>query len=84
MTTTVTFSNPSVCAGGDHVTITVQAGAGQARTFTYLMPQITQAMSEDDIETIALGLLRLHFRGRTRAQIVSEFQAGGGSVAVVV
>lgn len=79
---TLTFSNASVCAGGDHLSLDVSVNGGASRRVTYLVTDLRAVFSAEDREALALNVLKLHCMGRTAAQVRSEFQAG--SVVVTI
>lgn len=77
--TTVTYTFVSRCAGGGHTALDVQLNGGAVRHFVYTTDEIRAPLSSltpDEREQAALLILKIHMAGKTRAQIVSEFQAG--------
>lgn len=67
------------CAGGGHTTIAVSFNGGAARNVVYSTDELRQplsALTQDERETLALLVLKLHFTGMTRAQMKTALQAG--------
>lgn len=75
----VTYTFVSRCAGGGHTTINVQLNGTNLGDYVYATDEIRASlasMSQPEREALALGIAKVHFAGKTRAQIVTEFQAG--------
>lgn len=75
---TLTFALDHVCSGGGHADVTVSLNGGAVRHFVYTVDDIRASlasMSADDQAAAALAILKLHFAGKTRAQIGTEFQS---------
>lgn len=84
---TISYTFVGRCAGGGHTALDVAVAGGAARRVVYTTDEVRAALSEltqDEREQLALLILKVHFAGRTRAQIASEFQAGAGTVTVTV
>jgi len=84
---TISYTFVDRCAGGGHTRLDVAVNSGVARRVVYTTDEIRSPLSElseNDREALALLILKVHFAGRTRAQMVSEFQAGGGTVTVTI
>lgn len=64
------------CAGGEHVAITVQKDGGAIRTFLYTATDLLDQLTDEQLETAALVVLRMHCQGMTRLQARNELQAG--------
>lgn len=82
---TITYSNPVRCQGGGHVTVDVTVNGGASRRVAYTVDEIRAPLAElshEDRETLALLILKLHFAGRTRGQMVTEFQSGPVTVTI--
>jgi hypothetical protein len=76
---TITYSNPTRCSGGGHVAVDVALNGGASKRFVYQTDDVRAPLSEltaDERETLALLVIKAHLAGKTRAQIVTEFQAG--------
>lgn len=79
MTTTVQLQRQSICAGGDHVVISVTVGAAPAKDYSIEIARAIQplaALTDEERETILIGLMQLHCRGMTKAQANAELLAG--------
>jgi hypothetical protein len=76
---TITYSNPTRCTGGGHTAFDVAVNGGASRRLVYATDEVRAPLSEltaEDRETLALLILKVHLAGKTRAQIVTEFQSG--------
>jgi hypothetical protein len=81
---TVTYSNPVRCQGGGHVAVDVVVN-GWSKRIVYTTDEIRAPLSEmplEDREAAALAIIKLHFSGKTRAQMVTEFNAGPVTVTI--
>jgi hypothetical protein len=75
----VTFQFVEQCGGGGHTTFDVTLGSGASRRVIYETDDIRQPLSDltdDQKETLALYVLKIHMAGKDRAAIVSELTAG--------
>lgn len=82
---TVTYSNPSICAGGDHLSVDVALNGSAILSPRYDVDRVRTPLAEltdNERDTLALLILKLHFAGKTRAQIKTEFQAGPVTVTI--
>lgn len=76
---TITFSNPSICTGGGHLHTDVAVNGGTAREMAFDVDELRNPLSElsaEDRAQLAMLLLKVHFAGKTRAQMRAELQAG--------
>lgn len=84
----LTYTFVSRCAGGGHTVLGVQLNGGASKEVTYATDEIRaplNTLTEDERERLALLILKVHMAGKTRAQIVTEFQnAGAGGVVVTI
>lgn len=74
---TVEYTFVRRCAGGCHATfdISINGGAARQRTFdTDVLRASLASMTDEEVEAALTTVLRVHIAGKTRAQIVSEFQ----------
>lgn len=76
MATTVTISLVNACAGGGHLTVNASVAGGAARQYAYTADELLDDLPEAVIRDTVLGLMRLHFKGRTKQQIRTELTAG--------
>lgn len=75
---TVTYTFVSRCAGGGHTMLDVSLNGGAAQRVVYGTDEIDQplsALTQDQRETLALLILKVHMAGKTRSQMVTEFQS---------
>jgi len=82
---TITYSNPARCAGGGHSSFDVALNGAAAKRVVYTTDDVRAPLSEltaDERENLALLVLKVHFAGKSRAQIVAEFQAGPVTVTI--
>jgi hypothetical protein len=83
---TITYSNPTRCQGGGHTALDVSINGGATRRVVYPTDEVRAPLSEltlDERETLALLILKVHLAGKTRNQIINEFQAAGAGGVVV-
>lgn len=83
----VSYTFVERCEGGCHVTLDISLDGGQAKRVVYDIDEIRAAFGRktaEEKEQIALMLLALKFHGRTRNQIQTAFQNGGGTVSVEI
>jgi hypothetical protein len=76
---TITYSNPTRCSGGGHTALDVTLNGGATKRIVYTTDEVRAPLSEltaEERETLALLILKVHVAGKTRNQIVTEFQAG--------
>lgn len=82
---TLSYTFVARCAGGGHTAMDVSFNGGASNRVTYTTDEIDaplSALTQDQRETLALLILKVHMAGKTRAQIVTEFQAGPVVVTV--
>ncbi len=82
---TVAYTFVSRCAGGGHTTLAVSFNGGAAQNVVYTTDEIAlplSALTQDEREKLALLILKVHMAGKTRAQMVTEFQAGPVTVTI--
>jgi hypothetical protein len=64
------------CQGGAHARIDVSVNGGPVQRIVYATDDIREPLSElsrEQIDIIKLIVLKAHFQGKTRAQILAEF-----------
>lgn len=82
---TIAYSFVDRCAGGGHTRLDVSVNAGANSRIVYTTDEIREPLAnltQEERETLALLILKVHMAGKTRAQIVSEFQAGPITVTI--
>ena len=82
---TVSYTFVDRCAGGGHTRLDVSFNGGAAKRTVYTTDEVRASLSEltnEDRETLALLILKVHMAGKTRQQIVTEFNQGPVTVTV--
>lgn len=74
--TTIAIRATASCAGGEHVTVQASLDGGPPRQVVYGVAEMMEPLTEVDIATTVLPLIRLHARGLTRAQLRNDLLAG--------
>lgn len=70
----LTLRITEVCAGGEHVTVTVTGDASMTARLS--VAEIREPLSAEDKETFVRVLLRAYAQGKTKAQVKAGLQAG--------
>lgn len=82
---TLTYTFVSRCDGGGHTTLDISVNGNPDRRVVYTVDEIREPLSsltQEEREQLALLILKVHFAGKTRAQMASEFQAGPVTVTL--
>jgi hypothetical protein len=82
---TITYIFVDRCAGGGHTRLDVSVNGGAAQRIVYDTDDIRSPLSnltQDQQDTLKLLILKVHMNGKTRAQIVTELNAGPVTVTV--
>lgn len=82
---TITYTLFERCPGGGHTTFDVSLNGGANRRVTYTTDELRVSLgslSEDHRELLALLVLKAHMMGKTRAEIVTELNAGPVTVTL--
>lgn len=82
---TVTYTFVSRCAGGGHTALDVSVNGGAAQRIVYTTDEIREPignLTQDQQDTLKLLILKAHMNGKTRQQIVTEFNAGPVTVTI--
>lgn len=82
---TVTYTFVDRCAGGGHTRLDVSVNGGAAQRIVYTTDEIREPLGNltpDQQDTLKLLLLKVHMSGKTRQQIVTEFNAGPVTVTI--
>ena len=82
---TLSYTFVSRCAGGGHFAVDVSLNGGASRRVVYTTDEVRAALSEltdDERERAALLIIKLHMAGKTRQQIVTEFNQGPITVTI--
>jgi hypothetical protein len=82
----VVYQFVSRCEGGGHFAVDVDINRGQwSKRIVYTTDEVRAPLSDmtqDERETLALLLVKLHLSGKSRAEIVNKFQDGPVTVVV--
>lgn len=82
---TIAYTFVSRCAGGGHTMFDISVNGGAAQRIVYPTDDVLaplSAMSPEDQATAKLAVLKFHMTGKTRAQVVTELQAGPVTVTI--
>jgi len=82
---TVSYTFVSRCTGGGHTTIDVSVNGGTAQRIVYDTDDVRLPLSNltpEQQDLLKLLILKVHMAGKTRAQIVSEFNSGPVTVTI--
>jgi DNA-nicking Smr family endonuclease len=75
MATAVNITLQSVCAGQNHLHMSVTVG-NTTREYTFEADEVLAPITEEMIRGTIVTVLRLHLRGMTRLQARNTLQAG--------
>lgn len=70
----VTFG--AICPANNHLRLSASLDGSPARQFALLADDLLEAWTPESAEAAVISLLKLHFKGRTRAQIRAEIING--------
>ncbi len=82
---TVSYTFVSRCTGGGHTVLDVSYNGGAANRTVYTNDEVNlplSSLTQDQRDLLALLILKVHMAGKTRAQMVTEFQAGPVTVTI--
>jgi hypothetical protein len=82
---TITYTFVSRCAGGGHTTLDISLNGGPASRVVYDTDDVIAPLANlttEQRQTLALLIIKVHEAGKTRAQIVTEFNAGPVTVTI--
>lgn len=82
---TITYTFVDRCAGGGHYRCDVSVNGNSLGRFVYTTDEVRAPLSDipqDVREAAALIVMKLHMQGKTRAQMVTEFQSGPVTVTI--
>ena len=82
---TVSYSFVDRCSGGGHTRLDVSVNGGAAQRIVYTTDEIREPLgnlSQDHQDTLKLLILKAHMAGRTRQQIITEFNQGPVMVTI--
>lgn len=81
----LTYTFVDRCEGGGHTRLDVSFNGGAAQRLVYTTDEIREplgSLTQDQRETLALLILKVHMAGKTRQQIVTEFNQGPVTVTI--
>ena len=76
---TITFTFVDRCSGGGHFRVDIDVNGNSLGRYVYTTDEVREPLAnipQDVREAAALIVMKLHMQGKTRAQMVTEFQAG--------
>lgn len=73
---TLTLTLLDTCGGGGHLTLNVQINANDKGNLYVGTADVLGEFSDDEIDAVVKGVLRLHKIGKTLAQVRSDLLAG--------
>lgn len=73
---TITISLGGICSGGNHVTVNASVDGGGSAAFNYLVDDLRENISADDMKDALSTILRFRFKGKTLNQAKQDLQAG--------
>lgn len=73
---TISIAVTGICAGGGHVSATVQLNAGQARPVMWDADDLRGSPTQEEMRDAVRTILRAHLMGMTRAQARAALEAG--------
>ena len=82
---TVTYTFVDRCAGGGHTRLDVSVNGGTAQRAVYTTDEIREPLgnlTQDQQDMLKLLILKVHMSGRTRQQIITEFNQGPVTVTI--
>jgi hypothetical protein len=82
---TLSYTFVSRCNGGGHFHVDVALNGGAAQRVTYSTDEVRASLgqlTDDERQAAALIILKLHFAGMTRNQMVAAFQSGPVEVTI--
>ena len=82
---TVTYTFVDRCAGGGHTRLDVSVNGGAAQRIVYDTDDIREPLSNLSAERqdlLKLLILKAHMNGKTRQQIITEFNQGPVTVTI--
>ena len=82
---TVTYTFVDRCAGGGHTRLDVSVNGGAAQRIVYDTDDIREPLSNLSAERqdlLKLLILKVHMNGKTRQQIITEFNQGPVTVTI--
>jgi hypothetical protein len=82
---TIAYTFVDRCAGGGHTRLDVSFNGAAAERIVFTTDEIREPLSNltrEQRETLVLLILKMHLAGRTRQQIVTEFNQGPITVTI--
>lgn len=82
---TVTYTFVDRCAAGGHTRLDISVNGGAAQRIVYDTDDLRAPLvnlTQDQQDTLKLLILKVHMAGRTRQQIVTEFNQGPVTVTI--
>jgi hypothetical protein len=82
---TLTYTFVERCASGGHTALDVSFNGGANNRFVYVTDELRAPLSNlssAERSELALLILKVHMAGKSRAQIVNEFQSGPVGITI--
>ena len=82
---TISYTFVDRCAGGGHTRLDVSVNGGAAQRIVYDTDDIREPLSNLSAERqdlLKLLILKVHMNGKTRQQIITEFNQGPVTVTI--
>lgn len=82
---TVAYTFVDRCTGGGHTRLDVSVNGGAAQRIVYDTDDIRAPLSnltQDQQDMLKLLILKVHMAGKTRQQIITEFNQGAVTVTI--
>lgn len=82
---TISYTFVDRCSGGGHTRFDISVNGGAAQRVVFDTDDIRAPLSsltEEQREKLQLLILKVHMAGKTRAQIVTELQAGPVEITI--
>jgi hypothetical protein len=76
---TISYTYLDRCAGGGHFRVDVALDGGPSSRFVYTTYEIREPLGSLTLEQralVALAIMKLHMAGKTRQEMMAEFNAG--------
>ncbi len=82
---TISYTYLDRCAGGGHFRVDVALDGGPSSRFVYTTDVIREplgSLTPDQRALVALAIMKLHMAGKTRQEMMTEFNAGPVTVTI--
>jgi hypothetical protein len=76
---TIFYQFDAQCAGGGHTDVMISINSGPLQERQFMTDEIRAPLSqltEEERDNLLLSIAKVHFAGKTRAQVRAELEAG--------